>query len=89
MPIFAGLFTRIAASRIGLWMAIAGAAVVGILAARWRSQGRAEVLDDQREDFIDRSAQGRAAARDADKTSPGMTGQERLDDVRSNDGKWE
>jgi hypothetical protein len=77
-------------TRVGRWVALLGAALVGLLAvyARGRSDGADGVLDDQRDEYIKRREEGIAAARDADERGRAMTPEEQLAEIRKNGGEW-
>ena len=84
------LWLWLTTSRAGRYAALILAAVAGVLGARsyWKGQGREDVLDKQQNDYIDRTAAGRAAGRDAQEAGRDMTGQQRLDAIQSNDQEW-
>lgn len=77
-------------TRLGRWMALVGAALVGLLAvyARGRSDGADGVVRKQKDEYIKRREDGIAAARDADERGRAMTPEEQLAYLRKNGSEW-
>lgn len=74
------------ATRLGKWLAAAGAVIAGVLAIfmAGRREGRSQAQTDALKDSVKRQEKGREAAQDLH----GADRDELVDRVRRNDGQW-